>query len=797
MYSSQIRIQIQDGQEKVPEIPTEVELASSSQITCLANGRQVTLSSTTARVKLDSRGMVQLSIRAPDLVAPTITVKAQGCKPVTFNPATKAISKFSATARAGKLSDSRKPDGSAVFPKANEKMSKAIVELSDKFMEKTPGDSWAAAGHAESAISNMKVNTGNGILWQFWHGIVSGVESIVNFAYKAGVFIVETAKKVWKFIVETAEQALAALSGLLKLLEAAVEDVLVWLAEKMDWESITDIVTVLNEGFSTGLDMVQGMIADGGDHIDGVFEAIEAKVGSWHLPPEMPEKLASLRPKSKDEGSDKGSMVNNPAFSWVSNTMESSQNRGSDGRTSSGSVDETSFADVLKSIYDEVFKPIWDTVKSTFSHLGEDAMKLLDPNDPTSWQDILKNLGVDVLLGIIRALRKAVHGVLAVSGKFIAWIKSIMSKPLDIWVISKVYRKVTGRQLTMMDLGALIFAVPTVWMLRLFGARPRDFEPFVHLLNDIKARNARRSHGVSALHVTTSTFGIMSQESMELRQLPSTNEESKGESRGDEQTMMVFNTQLAGLGGVQTKAVANNAVSKTDAKADERLDDDWENMTGFEQFHAFCTWLFRGLGAIKTVIKCVYTAMDTVHAGFTWKRLGDGIPYDDGGWKKGRAVYTACVMVMAGIPVNKLNRSAEAIAGRFWAWGITGGINIYKAGLPVPLKPPLAALAAGVDLLFYAKILIVEGFDDTDQTDTFLEWSNRLLVNLWALGSGLNGVTGGTHPVLFGGTVAVGVIMNLEGIALAKLKWDYFRDNGWKKEYHPPSLETSLSGSLS
>lgn len=329
--------------------PTYFEMSSSCQITCLINGRHATIDTSAAEFQSDIRGIINLNIRAPDLVAPNINIAVSGCRPVAFNPATKAVEKLLHIAGSGKLSEARNPDGKPIFLNADDKTSKAIVDISRKYLEKAgDGPIIHRTESTISTVSSIELAQPDGALWQFWHGICSGIEAIRDFFYEAGVFIVKTAKGVWNFLVDTAEQALSALSGLFRLIETEIEDALVWLAEKLDWESITDVVTILNEAFNMTLNLTRELIVEGDDWIDNIFSEIEGIVGSWRLPPGMPAQLASAKPSLKGEDADKNDIRFSPGFNWITNTMENFQKPNPKITMSSN---ETEFTDLLKTIF--------------------------------------------------------------------------------------------------------------------------------------------------------------------------------------------------------------------------------------------------------------------------------------------------------------------------------------------------------------------------------------------------------------------------------------------------------------
>ena len=71
---------------------------------------------------------------------------------------------------------------------------------------------------------------------------------------------------------------------------------LIWLTEKFDRDGILNIMTVYDELFDCGLNMVQDVIVEGADVVDQIFVDFEREVGSWHLSPIPPQAVASMKP---------------------------------------------------------------------------------------------------------------------------------------------------------------------------------------------------------------------------------------------------------------------------------------------------------------------------------------------------------------------------------------------------------------------------------------------------------------------------------------------------------------------
>lgn len=120
-------------------------------------------------------------------------------------------------------------------------------------------------------------------------------------------------------------------------------------------------------------------------------------------------------------------------------------------------------------------------------------------------------------------------------------------------------------------------------------------------------------------------------------------------------------------------------------------------------------------------------------------------------------------------------------------------MNVFKAGIPLTLRPIVGAVAGATDMLFYIVVLNVE---NGEHVDGVLEWSQRLSSDVWAMGSAYNSRTGGLEPWGFAITAIAGGIMHSEAVFMAKAHYKYWEENADKEEYNPPSITTGINGSL-
>ncbi|KAF5026750.1 hypothetical protein F66182_1169 [Fusarium sp. NRRL 66182] len=348
-----------------------------------------------------------------------------------------------------------------------------------------------------------------------------------------------------------------------------------------------------------------------------------------------------------------------------------------------------------------------------------------------------------------------------------------MNQTLDIWVVTKLFRKITnGQDLTMMNLCSLIIAVPTTWVFKIvYGKSPREFPAIAELLDTIKSKP--QSRGLAAVNVTAAGNAAFRQapvapfQRMNFVALDHSQEKPQQlESAGE----------LVKAPKTEAAAIDPNTIVK-------------------QPSISWVKYLWRLGNLIKSAGVIVYTCVDTIITGLVWPTLDPNVHTEENGeWRRGPSVYFAIVLTATSFPFDKLGRTATGVTLRILAWGASGALNIIKAGMPDIVKPSIAGLVGVIDMALYINALIAEA--TADDGDNSLEWSHRLLADAWAIGSAYNGHTGAKEPYGLFITIGVGIAMNVEGVVLAHAQLTYWEANKDKEDYYPPSWSSSLNGSL-
>ncbi|KAF9767040.1 hypothetical protein IL306_000442 [Fusarium sp. DS 682] len=415
---------------------------------------------------------------------------------------------------------------------------------------------------------------------------------------------------------------------------------------------------------------------------------------------------------------------------------------------------------------EKLLKPLLEVLGDTAEKIWEDFKKLLDKNSSVTVADIFKNIGVDLLLGIIKALRKSASFIFELITKIVSLLRSILTEKLDIWVLTKLYKKVSGGDdLTILNLACLVISVPATYLFKLFtlGKKPRDAPLFAKLLSEL--RNSTSFESLAPDTEWNAARAVSPGKSLSIL------DHKSGTSWGGEHVATTIKRKLG------------------------------ENprLTTFVR-------LCRGGMMITSCAMPFWTAYDTISTSKSWpKALNPEAPVEGAiasiTLQFARVIGIVALSVTATTSVvslwEKINdkRNSTGIVLRWCLFFVKIGLNIIKIRATENKKPPICGLIAVVDISFYGFVLMFE-MDDED-TDTVYEAIQRLLEDAWALGSYYNYVTRGGDPLVRKATLAVGGVMTIGNFIAAVAHVIYYINHKEDDTYRAPSWSNSLSGSLS
>lgn len=132
--------------------------------------------------------------------------------------------------------------------------------------------------------------------------------------------------------------------------------------------------------------------------------------------------------------------------------------------------------DQYQDTWDALIKPMFDSLSGTVSTIMHDISLLFRENQNITPEDILKKLGVDVLLGLIDAIKTLLVGLLKRLALVVDDLKTLVNRKIkvpifgDLWVIAnKVFNKdVEAPTFTILGFIGFVLAIPLTLTCKLF-----------------------------------------------------------------------------------------------------------------------------------------------------------------------------------------------------------------------------------------------------------------------------------------------------------------------------------------
>lgn len=157
-----------------------------------------------------------------------------------------------------------------------------------------------------------------------------------------------------------------------------------------------------------------------------------------------------------EKDKDKTSIISNPIYPWAQSKLQDKKVRKSMDVKGSQSG-QSSSSNIFDMIFEKLLKPLWETLGDTAQNIWQDLKSIFKSGSTLTVADIFKNVGVDLLVGIIRAVRTSASFLFEVVLKIVSLFRSVFNTKLNIWVLTKLYKRVSGGDdLTFLDLACLV-----------------------------------------------------------------------------------------------------------------------------------------------------------------------------------------------------------------------------------------------------------------------------------------------------------------------------------------------------
>ena len=329
----------------------------------------------------------------------------------------------------------------------------------------------------------------------FLGDVVEGGERVANAAARWGrdsiEFLIQTGEAAYRFTVRTLKDAVAVLRGILEAVVEAIEQVVEWLSFLFDWRDIVRTAEAMNDLVSGRLEAVRRQLDSALDlaiaSTESFFQAREndverllGQLGDSHQET-FGTAVRGVEPLSGG-GESAGVQVR-----WLMSRSGISAASGSAGELfPQGAVGDAvgaaqaqlfdrvqSFAQEARTMVES--DPATRGLPEQFQKTLDDLVAFVQDFaalDSASLQDLLQVFG-DLAVLAMKAASAVASLFLNLLKDLIDAVIGVFTSPIDIPFLSPLFKFLTGNDLTVVRLGALLVAVPTTILYKaIFGRSP-------------------------------------------------------------------------------------------------------------------------------------------------------------------------------------------------------------------------------------------------------------------------------------------------------------------------------------
>lgn len=144
------------------------------------------------------------------------------------------------------------------------------------------------------------------------------------------------------------------------------------------------------------------------------------------------------------------------------------------GASSASSIPGSQSSDPLSQAWTNIVEPAINSLKHSVTTIGQDLVLLFSrQQNSIGTKQVLQKLGVDILLGIIDAIRSVIVGLVKMGAQILSDFKGYINLNINIPIFSALYKQFIsgGTNLTLLDGLAFIIAIPVTILTKLVTDR--------------------------------------------------------------------------------------------------------------------------------------------------------------------------------------------------------------------------------------------------------------------------------------------------------------------------------------
>jgi hypothetical protein len=490
LYTYTTRVEITDD-EGVAVENKPVAIRPATDVPALVNGKYYALTATVAKsARTDEDGTVTIVVETTDLVAPEYHLVIEGEDVQPEDPADDVKTLLRGVTRADDIAQAQRSDGGLLFPNMNDELHKQcgyatvgiqrLMKVYDDGVAAgaVPGGSGGQDGvrardpfiaiyyrytvdggyellEGESALAALPDRG----LWHFvksagdliWSGLKAAANQVVEWAVHAAEgfyeFAMKIGERVFAFVFKLASQAISAIDFVLKAtLGLTLRDIIAWLGFLFNWSDVRKNHRVLAHMFDLGFKHTIDHAPVFAREVNQLITQTRESLVDNRIPVPTTAAVFDDRVRSAPESEPAAS---SPQGDWATRQL---RDNGSSAKVALVPLsDPGKFSGLEQSaVLQHVVSGYQDEIVEAFTHL-----------DYRRFVDVFLPLVGDVALTKLQEVADILMKGLV---PIIESLQKLATARWDIPVITWIYENVIcqgdGSQLTMLDVVALVTAIP-------------------------------------------------------------------------------------------------------------------------------------------------------------------------------------------------------------------------------------------------------------------------------------------------------------------------------------------------
>ncbi len=319
----------------------------------------------------------------------------------------------------------------------------------------------------------------SGLPWgQLWAAVRSGVIQLSHFVVDQGWLLLRTAaNEVYKFELKAYQQIFDVLQEVFSWVKVEVRKAIDWLAQLFDWGDILRTRTVLRHTLDQGFSFLETLVTKVGDRIDREVRGLERELDDLFdkiLPlvggQSLGASLGAAPPVQAASSANDHNILSSALTAHAGNAKFPT-------RATAAPPGPEEF-----SLWDDLISDVKSKLSSIDTGEGFpralEALRQLFKNPAE-----LPSLGMAALLGVAQGLvrlflevaRASLGIAMAAVKALVETMRQVLNATIEIPVLGPLYRRLTGDDLSLIDLFSLLLALPATVTFKLLHQETAPF----------------------------------------------------------------------------------------------------------------------------------------------------------------------------------------------------------------------------------------------------------------------------------------------------------------------------------